>query len=314
MQASKLIHAAVAVLQRPDGQVLLGQRPEGKPWAGWWEFPGGKIEEGESALQALQRELHEELGTEAIEATPWLTRSFDYPEKTVKLHFFMVRLWSAEPHGKEGQQLSWQYPDKLAVEPMLPANTPVLKALMVPTRYAITNLVETPEAIFLEQLQRALDRGLRLIQVREKQLDADKLQSFARRIIEMCRPYSAKVLLNTHIELVPQLGADGVHLTSEQLMGMAQRPENMWVGASCHNRTELDRAASLGLDFVTLSPVLSTRSHPQAASLGWLQFESTIRDYPLPVFAMGGMQPIDLATAWQHGAHGIAMQRGVWTT
>lgn len=314
MPANKAIHAAVAVLQRPDGQVLLGQRPEGKPWAGWWEFPGGKIEEGETALQALQRELHEELGTEAVEATPWLTRSFDYPEKTVKLHFFMVRSWSAEPHGKEGQQLSWQRPDRLTVEPMLPANTPVLRALALPTRYAITNLAETPEAVFLGQLQRALDNGLQLIQVREKQLAANALQSFAWRIIEMCRPYAAKVLLNTHIELVAELGADGVHLTSEQLMGMAQRPENMWVGASCHNRTELEKAASLGLDFVTLSPVLPTRSHPQAASMGWQQFETTILDYPLPVFAMGGMQPADLAAAWLHGAHGIAMQRGVWTS
>ncbi|PKO94000.1 MAG: DNA mismatch repair protein MutT [Betaproteobacteria bacterium HGW-Betaproteobacteria-1] len=314
MSVGKVIHAAVAVLQRPDGQVLLGQRPEGKPWAGWWEFPGGKIEEGETALQALQRELHEELGTEAIEATPWLTRSFEYPEKTVKLHFFMVRLWSAEPHGKEGQQLSWQYPDRLTVEPMLPANTPVLRALILPTRYAISNLAETTEAVFLEQLQRALDNGLQLIQVREKQLAADVLRSFARRIIEMCRPYSAKVLLNTHTELAAELGADGVHLTSGQLMDMAQRPDNMWVGASCHNRTELDKAASLGLDFVTLSPVLPTRSHPEAACLGWRQFEATILDYPLPVFAMGGMQPVDLATAWQHGAHGIAMQRGVWTS
>jgi 8-oxo-dGTP diphosphatase len=312
MSVIKVIHAAVAILQRPDGRVLLGQRPEGKPWAGWWEFPGGKIEEGETALQALQRELQEELGTEVIEAVPWMTRSFDYPEKTVKLHFFKVRQWLTEPHGKEGQQLSWQHPERLTVEPMLPANTPVLRALILPTRYAITNLAETPEAVFFAQLQRALDGGLRLIQVREKQLTADEMQSFARRIIQMCRPYSAKVLLNTHIELVTQLGADGVHLTSEQLMGMMQRPHNMWVGASSHNRTELDKAANLGLDFVTLSPVLPTCSHPEADGLGWLQFEASILDYPLPVFAMGGMQPSDLVTAWQHGAHGIAMQRGIW--
>lgn len=99
MSKREVVDAAVAVLMRPNGQVLLGKRPEGKPWAGWWEFPGGKIEQGESAFHALQRELDEELGTRAIEAYPWLTRTFDYPEKTVKLHFFMVRRWTDEPHG-----------------------------------------------------------------------------------------------------------------------------------------------------------------------------------------------------------------------
>src|SRR5437867_3148263 len=128
MTATKTIDAAVAVLLRQDGQVLLGQRPEGKPWAGWWEFPGGKIEEGESPYHALQRELEEELGTQAVEASPWLTRSFAYPEKTVKLHFFIVRRWTDEPHGREGQHLVWQSPDNLTVSPMLPANEPILSA------------------------------------------------------------------------------------------------------------------------------------------------------------------------------------------
>lgn len=312
MTHSAVINAAVAVLQQPDGQVLLGQRPEGKPWAGWWEFPGGKIEQGETPLQGLQRELHEELGTEAIDASPWLTRSFVYPEKTVKLHFFMVRSWSAEPHGKEGQKLLWQSPGQLTVEPLLPANAPILKALTLPTSYAITNLAETSEAVFIKQLQRALDAGLRLIQVREKHLAMDELQSFAQYVIEQSRPYGAKVLLNSHAELAEHSGADGVHLTSAQLTQAKRRPGNMWAGASCHNRAELEKAAALGLDFVTLSPVLATRSHPGAESLGWMQFENTIFDFALPVFAMGGMQRSDLAVAWQHGAHGVAMQREIW--
>lgn len=313
MAHASIIHAAVAVLLRPDGRVLLGQRPEGKPWAGWWEFPGGKIEQGEAALQALQRELHEELGTEAIDASPWLTRSFDYPEKTVKLHFFMVRRWSSDPHGKEGQKLVWQKPGQLTVEPLLPANAPILKALTLPTNYAITNLAETSEAAFFEQLECALDAGLRLIQVREKQLTVDALQSFAQRVIEKSRLYGAKVLLNRHAELAEHIGADGVHLTAAQLMQITCRPENVWVGASCHDRAELEKAASLGLDFVTLSPVMPTRSHPEAAGMGWHLFENTIRDYALPVFAMGGMQRGDLSTAWQRGAHGIAMQREIWS-
>ena len=91
---------------REDGMVLLGNRPKGKAWAGWWEFPGGKIEAGEAPIDALQRELDEELGVHATEVYPWLVRTFDYPEKTVKLHFFIVKAWQGEPVGREGQQLS----------------------------------------------------------------------------------------------------------------------------------------------------------------------------------------------------------------
>lgn len=313
MKPAEVTNAAVAVLLRPDGQVLLGQRPEGKPWAGWWEFPGGKIEDRETPLQGLQRELHEELGIEALDVSSWLTRSFDYPEKTVKLHFFMVRRWSAEPHGKEGQTLTWQNPQKLTVEPLLPANAPILKALSLPTAYAITNLAETAESDFFQQLKRALEQGLRLIQVREKQLDKGALRAFAKQVMDVSQPYGAKVLLNSHVELAKEFGADGVHLTAEQLMQSKDRPDFSWVGASCHDHEELARASLLGLDYVTLSPVLPTQSHPEAAGMGWYQFQKLIEDYPLPVFALGGMRQTHLEQAWQHGAHGIAMQREVWS-
>lgn len=311
MTATKTIDAAVAVLLRQDGQVLLGQRPEGKPWAGWWEFPGGKIEEGESPYHALQRELEEELGTQAIDVFPWLTRSFAYPEKTVKLHFFIVRRWTAEPHGREGQQLVWQNPAHLSVSPMLPANEPILSALSLPPVYAISNLAEMGEAVFFAQLKKALDSGLRLIQVREKQLSASELKTFAARVIALAKPYAAKVLINADIDLASELNADGVHLTANQLMALQSKPDNLLCAASCHDAPELAQAQSLALDFVVLAPVMPTLSHPGAQSLGWESFTHLIKDYSLPVYALGGLQPQDMTTAWEHGAHGIAMQRAV---
>lgn len=306
------VDAAVAVLMRPDGQVLLGQRPEGKPWAGWWEFPGGKIEEGESALHALQRELEEELGTQATEAYPWLTRSFDYPEKTVRLHFFMVRGWTAEPHGREGQQLSWQSPAALTVGPMLPANEPILAALMLPPVYAITNLAQAGEEKFFAQLEQTLKQGLRLIQVREKQLARDVLYRFAEKLLKLARPYDARVLINGNVGLARELGADGVHLSSGQLMALQGKPENMICAASCHSAAELAQAQRLGLDFVVLGPVLPTQSHPGGQAMGWENFAGLVKDVSLPVYALGGLQPQDMQVAWESGAHGLAMQRGVW--
>lgn len=312
MSGKPFVEAAVAVLRRDDGQVLLGQRPEGKPWAGWWEFPGGKIEQGETPFHALQRELHEELGVEAEVAYPWLTRTFDYPERTVKLCFFTVHQWRGEPHGRENQQLRWQDPAALEVGPLLPANVPLLQALRLPPVYAITNLAEMGREPFLAALRQTLARGLRLVQVREPQLAPEELQVFAAEVVALCRPFGARVLLNGPVDMAQQAGADGVHFSAARLAALEARPENLLCAASCHDAQELARAAALGCDFVLLSPVHTTRSHPQAEPLGWPRFQTLIADYPLPVYALGGLQPQVLEDAWTHGAHGIAMQRAVW--
>lgn len=306
------VEAAVAVLRRPDGQVLLGQRPEGKPWAGWWEFPGGKIEASETPFHALQRELHEELGIEAEVAYPWLTRTFEYPERHVTLRFFMIPQWRGEPHGRENQQLSWQDPANLTVTPMLPANTPILDALGLPPVYAISHMHDMGCERFLGGLQRALEGGLRLVQVREKQLLPDELERFALEVMTIARPFGARVLLNGDIEAARRVGMDGVHLSSARLAMLEERPQGMLCAASCHNPEELARAERLGLDFVLLSPVMKTLSHPDTPPLGWPGFSDMVRNYSLPVYALGGMQPALLQDAWRHGAHGIAMQRAIW--
>lgn len=306
------VEAAVAVLRRADGQVLLGQRPEGKPWAGWWEFPGGKIEDGETPFHALQRELHEELGVQAEIAYPWLTRTFDYPERTVRLRFFTIPQWHGEPHGRENQQLRWQDPAALEVGPMLPANEPILDALRLPPVYAITNLQEMGRERFFASLRRHLDQGLRLVQVREKHLSATELEDFAAEVVALCRPYGARVLLNGDIDMARRVAADGVHLSAARLAALADRPHGLLCAASCHSTEEMARAEALGCDFVLLSPVMTTLTHPQAQPLGWDRFAETIAGFSLPVYALGGMQPQHLTDAWTHGAHGIAMQRAVW--
>ncbi len=107
-EKTKIVEVSVAVLQRPDGSFLLAQRPAGKIWAGYWEFPGGKVEPGETAREALLRELREELGITVETAYPWLTRVFIYPHATVRLNFFRVTAWSGELFGHEGQEFAWQ--------------------------------------------------------------------------------------------------------------------------------------------------------------------------------------------------------------
>lgn len=311
-QNLNITHASVGVIQRANGAVLLGKRPKGKPWADYWEFPGGKIEDGETAEYALKRELHEELGITVTQLYPWLTRTFDYPEKTVKLHFFRVVSWQGEPHGAEGQILCWQQPYQVEVSPLLPANQPIINALNLSSVYAISNLAELGEHVFFERLKIALDNGLKLIQIREKQLSAAELHQFSKQVIDLANSYCARVLVNADINLAQSLGASGVHFTSSQLLALDNKPKNLLCAASCHNVAELKKAAELNLDFVLLSPVLPTKSHAEVQLLGWQNFQQLVADYPLPVYALGGMQTRLLRTAWLHGAHGIAMQRGVW--
>lgn len=307
-----MLEVVAAVIQRSDGRFLLARRPDGKPYAGYWEFPGGKVEPGETAPDALRRELREELGIEVGRAYPWLTRRFDYPHALVRLNFFRVADWRGGLHGREGQQLSWQTPEQVTVEPLLPANGPILAALRLPGVYAITNAGELGVEVFLQRLGLALEAGVRLIQVREKSLEGAALGHFAAAVVDLGHARGARVVVNGDVALAEAVRADGVHLPAAQLMAAANRPAVALCGASCHTRTELVHAAELGLDFAVLSPVKPTLSHPDAPALGWMAFAELAAGLPLPVYALGGMVPGDLATAWEYGAHGIAMQRAVW--
>lgn len=307
-----IIDVAAAVIVRPDGQFLLAQRPQAKPYAGYWEFPGGKLLPGETPLAALKRELKEELDLTLESAWPWLTRNYAYPHASVRLHFFRVYRWNGNARGLEGQEVAWQLPEKPSVAPMLPANAPVLSALTLPALYAISNAQEIGTEPFLNRLQRALERGVKMIQLREKEMAPGDFEELAQRVVNSAKAHSAKVLVNSaHLSEAGKLGANGIHLTAEQLMQCEKRPEFELVAASCHDEIELACAAQLELDFVVLGPVRKTPTHRQQKPLGWRNFSRLISSYPLPVYAIGGMQRNDLEQAWRSGAHGLAMIRGL---
>jgi 8-oxo-dGTP diphosphatase len=120
------------------------------------------------------------------------------------------------------------------------------------------------------------------------------------------------VLVNGDEALARRCGADGVHLPSERLMRLKQRPATRIWAASCHDVAELAQAARFSADFVVLSPVLPTPTHPDAAGMGWEKFAALVKNYPLPVYALGGMKPELLDTAMKHGAHGVSLLSGIW--
>ena len=306
----KRVEVAAAVITRPDGQFLLGQRAADTFYPGYWEFPGGKVEPGEAVRDALIRELQEELGIDVHACWPWLMREHDYEHACVRLHFFEVPEWSGQIHDHVHSALQWQHPETPDVGPMLPANGPILKALRLPREMAITHAADIGIEAQLAEVDRALARGLRLIQVRDPAFDAR--ERLAREILARAHEHGALVLINGDPALAERVGADGLHLPGHQLDALGARPDFEWVGAACHGREDLERAAGLGLDYAVLGHVLPTPSHPERPAIGWSAFSELTRLLPLPVFAIGGMGPGTTRAAREAGAHGIAAIRGSW--
>ncbi len=308
----RVVPVSAAVIARRDGQVLLAQRPPGKAYAGYWEFPGGKVEPGETPRRALDRELAEELGLQVRRASPWLVQRFVYPHAHVELHFFRVHEWDGVPVGHDGQAFAWQTPGAFDVAPLLPANTLVLRALVLPQVCGITVAADIGESGFLARARIALENGLKLIQFREKAWPEARQRALCEALVDIARPFGARVLLNGREDDARTWGCAGVHWTSAALGAATARPPDMLCSASCHTRDDIAKAGALALDFALLGPVLPTPTHPDASALGWDGFGAIAEGATLPVLALGGMSRTDLDAAIARGAHGIAMRRAAW--
>lgn len=313
---SAVTHVAVGIVQDAQGRVLIAQRPPGSHQGGKWEFPGGKVHPQESVVQALARELAEEVGIRVQSAHPFLRTRHAYADREVLLDVWRVTSYAGSPHGREGQPVMWAPLEQLGGYDLPQADVPILRALLLPNLYLISDARRLGAALFVERLERVLRAGARLVQLREKHLASDAYLDLARHVVGLAHAYGAKVLLNAEPGWVGKCGADGVHLSSQQLLAARERPlpRALLVAASCHNAGELAHAERIGADFAVLSPVLVTASHPGAAALGWERFGEWVMTAHLPVYALGGMQPLHLARALEAGAQGIAMVGGVWNS
>ena len=306
--------AAAAMISADQKRVLIARRPSNVDQGGLWEFPGGKLAPYETGLEGLKRELHEELGVEIVRARPLIRVHHEYPDKHILLDVWQVQEFAGEPFGREGQAVRWVPMEELVNYPFPAANLPILRAVMLPTDYLITG-EEADEARFDSLLERALSEdGVRLVQLRAKNLDEATYVARAERALRLCRQYDAKLLLNGEPALLDAVDADGIHLTSARLMDLERRPiaENKWLSASTHDQKQLSQAAVLGCDFVTLSPLRTTPSHPEVAPLGWHDFQQLVERAGMPVFALGGMTRFDANHARAVGAQGIASIRDFW--
>lgn len=296
---SPRLEVAVGVIVGAEGTVLLGQRVAGKAYAGWWEFPGGKVEPGETVAAALARELDEELGLTVRCSHPWLVREFVYPHAHVRLHF--RRLFAAwhdlggVPRGREGQAFAWQPWAGAAVQPLLPASEPVFPWLRLPP-FMPAWTPGQPLAALAAAATRVLDAaGLQALGPVTAPLAVLALPGWPdAAAIAAVRAAAAELVAAGGRLLVPaRLGealwreTGAVVLDPAALSALSARPDAPCCAAFCEDEAQIERAADLGLDFV-MSPCL-----PQAPRL--------------PVYRMSaGVADAALRPAIEAGAHGLA--------
>jgi len=306
------IHVVAAAIHDAEGRILIAKRPDHVHKGGLWEFPGGKLEAGESVEQGLARELNEELGIHPTVTEPLISITHHYLECSIKLDIHRVTAFDGVAFGREGQPIRWVQPEEMQLDQFPEADRPVINALRLPDCYLITGLdPEQPEQ-FLQRLERALQMGVRLVQLRAHSLDITAYQQLATAALSCCRRYGARLLLNRVNESL--LEADGLHLTSHRLMKLDQRPiaADKLLAASCHNLVELQQAEKIGVDFALLSPVQPTTTHPETSPLGWDGFAEWVDQVNLPIFALGGMLRSDLAKVKKLGGQGIAAISEFW--
>jgi 8-oxo-dGTP diphosphatase len=322
----RIVHVVAGVITDAGGRILLARRTEGRDLAGLWEFPGGKVDPGETPEQALIRELREELAIEAELGEAVICVPQRYPNKRLRLDVRRIARWRGNMKGLDGQALVWVPPDRLARYAMPDADRPVVAALRDPDRYLIT---PEPQAehdasddAWIATLRVALERGVRRVQLRAPALQlsaqsntnaAFRWRALVERAARYCRDADAEVFVNHEIDLARGLGI-GVHLRASQLMALQERPlaNTHKIIASCHTVEELLRAQALGCDAAVLGPVFETASHPGQAGIGWDAFATMREDVALPIYAIGGMRDAHLDAARAHGAQGIAAIHGLW--
>lgn len=323
------VRVAVGVILREDGAVLLSSRPADKPWPLWWELAGGKIENEESVLEALSRELKEEIGISITTATPWVKYVHEYSVNVVELNFYKVTKWEGEATPLENQRVAWHHPGlpmHLDIGPVLPATFPILRWLQLADRYLISSIGNVAGiAPWLLRLKEALENGVGLVQFREPDwaaaatTKAEQAEIFEvlQQTVALCDQYGAYCLLNSvhPVEWLPH--TDGLHLRSRDAATLVTQKqsapitEGQLLAVSTHNAAEIALATELKSDFLVLGHVLPTPSHPNEEALGWARFAELAAEAGRPVFALGGMSADIAGKVRSHGGHGIAGIRGI---
>ncbi|MCU7798595.1 MAG: Nudix family hydrolase [gamma proteobacterium symbiont of Lucinoma myriamae] len=331
-----VVHVAVAVIVKGN-RVLISKRAKNVHQGGLWEFPGGKVDPGESIEQALIREIKEELGIEVKKTRPLIKLIHHYPDKSVLLDTLIISQFSGRQYqindgyekqpqqGLEGQTVKWVKLNDLTNYSFPLANKPIINALHLPDSYLISPdpFSEKPDSQYLTQFLDEFSHSCdyhQVIQLRIKSFNNAQLNKVLKHACEIAQKKQVRLLLNSSMCFDDDIlyACSGIHLTSIHLYDddfiahYRTHFAHKMIAASCHCRQDIERANELELDFIVISPVKQTTSHPNQAPIGWEQFKTLTDDAKIPVFALGGMKPGDIKEAQSYGAQGIAAISSLW--
>ena len=304
------MHVVVGILYDVSGdKVLITKRTEKQFLTGYWEFPGGKVENDEDSFTALRREFYEELGVNLKSAKRLMKISHDYTEKNVLLDVWEIDEWEGEPISREGQEMIWSHKNNLFEYKFPEADKHIIKTLQLPNIYGISEKYYKDFSHLFSIVKNYFNSGLKIFQLR-LQLDANNIsKKNIEELYKESKRNNSILIFNGSASDVEQYAIDGIHLKSKELLKYDSRPisEDYILGASCHNEAELKQANKLCVDYAFISPVFVTKSHPQKNPLGWSNFHQLAEQANFPVYALGGMSIADLKKAKENGAYGVAM-------
>lgn len=311
--SGNVLHVAVGVIVNTEHEVLISKRSSDVHQANRWEFPGGKIKQNESHEEALSRELKEELGIDVHSPDLLISINYDYGDKLVCLHTYIINHFSGKPAGLEGQPVQWVKLDELQNYRFPDANMAIINALQLPDLIQITGGFSSLEDLILKS-KKCIGNGVRIIQFRAHDLDESTYIQYAKPLLELCKLHNVKLVLNRTLEVLQQVGADGLHLNRYEMMKYSKRPcsMNKLLSVSCHNQCELDHAEQLLADYCFLSPIKPARSHNAGSALGLEKFSVLAAKCLVPVYALGGMSKHDVNEIVSHKGRGVAMISGDW--
>jgi len=301
----KIIKAVVGVLRNESGQLLIAKRQDHQFMAGFWELPGGKIEDGETTEETIIRELNEELGIKVNALSLHQTMQHTYADRTVELCIYNIDQYQNTPLGIEGQQIAWVSIQDLKNYRLLPTMKTFISSITLPNKYWITPSTNHQSESWMKKFDEKITQDISLIQLRSKtMLD----NHFIAELHDKCKQHNVKLLINTIDKSFDEPHCDGWHITTGEMLKLNKNPcdENKLLGASTHSLDEALKAQEIGADFVVISPVQATQTHPDTIPIGWKAAEEVVRKLNIPVYFLGGMGLEDLDKTLKIGAQGIA--------